>query len=64
MMSQGHKYGQPEREDFYDILRRLSPLPEGTKPHESCTRDNPIIVHEKTGEFYTLSHGAWRLADK
>ena len=65
MMNQGYiPPGQVTRRDYFSIPADFPPLPEGTMPHESCTRDNPVAVHQKTGDLYQLREGKWLLGDR
>ena len=55
---------EPERKDYFDILKDLPPLPDGTEPLPPFSRENPVIIDVKTGDLYYLNNRAWRLADK
>jgi len=63
-MNQAYDPRRVVRQDYFDIQAELPRLPEGAMPHESCTRENPIAVHRKTGELYHIQDGRWVLGDR
>lgn len=52
------------RRDYFEILADLPKLPEGAMPHPSCTRENPIAIHQRTGDLYHVRNGSWVLGDR